>query len=175
VCWSRDGKWIYTRSDRESGWQIWRVRSDGSEVQRITSGGGSNAWEDEGGLWLYFSRPGQRSLWRLPVGAKEMEVEPELVLEKFLFHPNSIWQGRDRDLLTAVPGQSTYDVVLVDPGTGATRAVAGIPTGSEPTLTLSPDGSLLLYSRIDRSESDLKRLDELPWHGGETQGGSSPG
>lgn len=175
VCWSRDGMWIYTRSDRESGWQIWRVRSDGSEIQRITSGGGNNAWEDEEGLWLYFTRPGQRSLWRLPVGVTEMEVEPELVLEKFLFHPHAFWQGRDRDLLTVVHGQSTYDVVLVDPGTGATQAVAGIPTGSAPTLTLSPDGSRLLYSRIDRSESDLKRLEKLPWHGGETQGGSSPG
>jgi Tol biopolymer transport system component len=37
---SRDGKWIVFESDRSGNWEIWRMRTDGSDQEQLTEGKG---------------------------------------------------------------------------------------------------------------------------------------
>ncbi|MBD8526956.1 winged helix-turn-helix domain-containing protein [Pseudomarimonas arenosa] len=84
--WSRDGRHIYFASDRSGSWQIWRVSREleyewvadygvkrlkaklsDSDFQQITTRGGYSARESLDGQWLYFSKPHEHGLWRMPV------------------------------------------------------------------------------------------------------------
>ena len=36
---SRDGKWIYFSTDRGGMWEVWKMRGDGAEAQRVAGRG----------------------------------------------------------------------------------------------------------------------------------------
>jgi Tol biopolymer transport system component len=40
--WSPDGRWIVFASDRDGDFEIWRIQPDGTNLQKIVSGGGRN-------------------------------------------------------------------------------------------------------------------------------------
>jgi len=83
--WSRDGRWIYFASNRNSSWQVWRVPSSGKEAgtaRQVTRGGGFAAIESADGRHVYFTRKlgwleRQNSLWRIPVEGGDEEVVVE--------------------------------------------------------------------------------------------------
>jgi serine/threonine protein kinase/Tol biopolymer transport system component len=54
--WSRDGKWLYFRSDRTGRTEIWRVPSDGGRPEQITMRGGSVAYESADGKTLFYMK-----------------------------------------------------------------------------------------------------------------------
>ena len=54
--WSRDGKWIYFRSDRSGTWQIWKVLPDGGSAIPVTEHGGFECEESADGAYLYYAR-----------------------------------------------------------------------------------------------------------------------
>ncbi len=48
--WSPDGEWLAFFSDRGGQLQVWKIRPDGSDLQRISDSGGVPAWSPDGSL-----------------------------------------------------------------------------------------------------------------------------
>lgn len=73
--WSRDGNWIWFRSNRSGRAEIWKVPSAGiGPPRRMTVHGGYEGFESPDGRWLYFAKDRRNAgLWRIPVdgGAEE--------------------------------------------------------------------------------------------------------
>jgi eukaryotic-like serine/threonine-protein kinase len=82
--WSRDGRWIYFHSNRNSSvqqTQVWKVPSSGEEsgnARQVTRGGGGAPIESTNGRYVYFARGGgfqmPTSIWRIPVEGGDEEV-----------------------------------------------------------------------------------------------------
>ena len=66
--WSRDGRWLYFRSDRSGIGQMWKIPVAGGKAIRVTAGEASQGFESPDGTLFYFVRstdvPG---LWSVPV------------------------------------------------------------------------------------------------------------
>ncbi|MBL8176821.1 MAG: serine/threonine-protein kinase [Bryobacterales bacterium] len=157
--WSRDGKWIYFRSNRSGIGQIWRKRSDGSgEAVQITRGGGVDPIESMDGKTLYYlksqSDPG---IWSVPIsGGEERMLIPGVLLEQWTVTSLGILY-LDR-LVHAVH----TPVKAFDPAGGTARVLTAVPCANYCVLfTATPDGKRLLWGAIERDQSDT-RLVELP-------------
>lgn len=165
--WSQDGSWIYYASDVEEGWQIWKMRPDGSGPQRVTRSGGRSAREDGEGEWLYVVRPDRPGLSRLPVGREEGPEGLEVVMDDFPIRPGyENWFFQGQKFYSLIPGEGAPLALSVDMGTWEVDSLAAVPGIASPSLAISPDEAFLLYSRIDRGESDLKLLLSPDWQGG---------
>ncbi len=158
--WSRDGKWLYYASDQTGKWQLWKMPVDqhGQPVQ-VTQAGGFLAAESVDGKWLYYSkREPWRGLWRCSLaGGKE-----ELVVDL----PESLWGG------WALSGEGVYWVEA--PAKEKARIVYRAFSGGRDTvvhtyeknavlwdgqLAVRPDGSEIYFTQLDRSVSDLYRVE----------------
>ncbi len=164
---SADGRWLYYASDAEKGWQIWKMRPDGSQASRVTRSGGLSAREDGNGEWLYIVRPDRPGLWRLPAGETEGEEGLEVVMDDFPIRPGyENWFLQGQRFYSLIPGQAAPIAVKVDFDAMTADTLAAVPGIASPSLTVSPDDAFLLYSRVDRNESDLKLVENPTWRGG---------
>jgi len=87
--WSPDGQWIAFTKEwwryAEVAYQteVWRIRSDGSDLQQLTDLNGDIAWQPRfspDGRWVLFARidPSGTRLWAVPAdGGDAVEVLPE--------------------------------------------------------------------------------------------------
>jgi dipeptidyl aminopeptidase/acylaminoacyl peptidase len=160
--WSRDGRWIYFRSDRGGIAQIWKTPAGGGTPVRVTSGAGSQAQESADGTLLYFVRsmdvPG---LWSIPAGGgSETFVLPDV--------RESYWGVGDRGVafLLSDPKQSPgaptirfFDFVSRNTSTLATLAVR--PDRLSPGFAVAHDARTVLWTQTDVSQSDVMLID--PW------------
>ncbi|MFN8092977.1 MAG: hypothetical protein U0599_12260 [Vicinamibacteria bacterium] len=76
--WSRDGRWIYFRSNRgRRAAQIWKAPAAGGAAVRVTRGEGWQAFEAPGGQRVYFVRSRGPGVWSVPLaGGAETLVGP---------------------------------------------------------------------------------------------------
>ncbi len=73
--WSKDGKCIYFYSDRTGRQEIWKMSLNGEKQTQITKNGGNLGYESSDGRWLYFSKRGINSIWRIPIkGGEEIKI-----------------------------------------------------------------------------------------------------
>ena len=157
---SRDGRWIYFGSNAGGTWQVWKLLVAGGAPIQVTQNGGLVARESADGKHLYFTRREQSGLWMTPVaGGAETQALDNL---------NPV--DRDNWLVTA---ESIYFISRPTPETPtlmrfdlATRKAAPLVKLNRfffrSGLALSPDKSTLLFSRIDRWESDIMMVESRP-------------
>jgi Tol biopolymer transport system component len=156
--WSRDGKWIYYRSNRSGPPQIWRKPSNGGEATQITRGGGADPIESIDGKTLYYVKSqGDPGIWTVPVkGGDERMLIPGVHLDQWAVTSLGILY-LDR-LVYAVQ----TPVKVYNPVDGSTRALTSIPCANYCVLfTATPDAKRLVWGAIERDTSDL-RLVDLP-------------
>jgi Tol biopolymer transport system component len=157
--WSSDGRWIYFGSDKGRGGQIWKVRvpeqgsaSLGSAVQ-VTRNGGILAVESHDGKTLYLSKavPTGISLWQMELATgDEREILPSLndpvafgvSPEGIFFVPRTNLTGAGSIQFFGFKDRSTKTVA---------RVSKPIMVG----ISAHPNGRLVLYSQVDREETDL--------------------
>ncbi len=151
--WSADGTSIVFGSRRDGSWQIHRARVDTGETRRLTDHGGYAALASPDGEWLYFSRIDHGGLWRMPTagGAPSLvttDVRPEDWASWGVVAAGVYW-------LSVPPGDADPTVMLLRPGASSAVALASIHDLAWPGIDLSSDGSTILFSRLDRHESNL--------------------
>jgi Tol biopolymer transport system component/DNA-binding winged helix-turn-helix (wHTH) protein len=154
---SRDGRWIYFGSNAGGVWQVWKMPVAGGAPMQVTREGGLVARESTDGKQLYFTRREQSGLWMRPVeGGAETQLLDNL---------NPV--DRDNWLVTAeaiyfisrptleAPTLTRFDLVTHK----ATLLTKFNRFFFRSGLALSPAQSTLLFSRIDRWESDIMMIE----------------
>ncbi|MGO9013000.1 MAG: protein kinase domain-containing protein [Bryobacteraceae bacterium] len=146
--WSHDGLWVYFDSDRSGRSEIWKVAKDGGEPVQVTRSGVAYALESPDGNYLYYIKlsPGNSSpgLFRMPAqGGEETRVLEGPVGGDFQATAKGIYFQ---------PNAKT--IQFLDTASGKVRIIA---TLDKPTagLSVSPDGSYVVYSRLDANNKDL--------------------
>lgn len=156
--WSGDSTTVYFSSDRSGEWEIWRVEAEGGRPSRVTYNGGFNAFEAPDGQTLYYAKKGKAGLWRHGVN----DEEETLVLGALEPFDWGNW---------AVTDDGIYFIRREDAGptirfysflSGWSTAIATLDDVPEqPSLAVSPDGRVLLYTHVDRNESDILLVEDF--------------
>jgi Tol biopolymer transport system component/DNA-binding winged helix-turn-helix (wHTH) protein len=149
--WSRDGHWIYFYSTHQNGsFQLWKVPFAGGSPVEVTQNGGVYAIESDDGKFLYYAKLEQPGIWKMPLnGGPETRV-----LEKPINWFNWALAHTGIYFLDESAGQNG-EIEFFDFETRHTTAIQRLekPVLGPAGLTISPDGSSLLYGRDDFFQS----------------------
>lgn len=155
--WSRDGRWVYFGSNRSGDWQVWKVLAEGGRALQVTRKGGREAFEAPDGKFLYYSRYGVAGIWRVPVeGGEETQV-----LDRGL---QSYWTLTNQGIYVRTWKPPLAPVIeLYSFATGRLARVAELAKGKDYDigLSVSPDGKWILYTQLDRYDSDLMLVENF--------------
>lgn len=154
--WSRDGKSIFY----SAGAQVWRAAADGSSPLQLTHrfGSGSPA-QSVDGKWVYYRN--RRSIWRVPAeGGKEEEVilpEHETMWAPLRAAKDGLYYEEfDRG------SRGTVLITFHDFASGKDRPVLRIKNGDfNQPFAISPDGKYVLYTKTDRSQTNLVMIENF--------------
>ena len=151
---SFDGKWLSFQSTRDGGEcdQIYVMRTDGSEVRRISSGKGRTTCS-------YFLPDGRRVLYASThLGGEACPPRPD-------FSHGYVWAlYKDYDIFVADLKTGKLERLTSTPGYDAEATIA--PNGKRVVFTSVRDGDLDLYS-MKLDGSDVRRLtNEVGYDGG---------
>jgi Tol biopolymer transport system component len=153
--WSRDGRWIYFSSNRTGTFQIWKIPADGGQEIQVTKYGGFVAFESYDGKYLYYAEKNNNSdILRVPlIGGEEQLVDKHLsgllwcmwkLTERgiYFIKPDTIQKGRI--YFYSFSTQQTNQVAITEK-----------PIYYYSGMEVSPDERFLLYTQVDRIESDI--------------------
>ncbi len=156
--WSGDSTTVYFSSDRSGEWEVWRVSAEGGRASRVTYAGGYNAFESPDGQALYYTKKGEPGLWRHGVEDEEETLalgalEPSdwgnwAVTNDGIYFIRREPAGPTIRFYSFVAGWSSPIATLDD-----------VP--EQPSLAVSPDGRTLLYTHMDRNESDILLVEDF--------------
>ena len=149
--WSADGAWIYFVGKEL---QIWKTKVAGGLPSQVTHHGGFEGFETFDGKYFYFVRKlGSPGIWRLPVAGGEEELLPELAS----VNPFRSW-AMARDGIYYAESSRKPELKFFRFRDRKTFAVADLPQPpqeSERGLSVSPDGSLIVYVQLDSVRNEI--------------------
>jgi eukaryotic-like serine/threonine-protein kinase len=155
---SRDGTWIYFCSTRAGARQIWKMPAAGGDAVQVSDNIGWAASESPDGAYVYYTQssgPEPSALWRLPTSGGQQRVK---VLEGVVMRAFAVLEGGiyyiDR------PERETR-LQYFDFGTGKSTMVSRDLGEVRSSLSASPDGRTILYTRIDSSIDDLMLVENF--------------
>ncbi len=149
--WSRDGRFIYFSSNRTGRHQIWKMPAGGGEPVQITRDGGAYAVETVDGRQLYYVTADQpASIRTVPVNGGEEHS----VIDRAVGYA-SLAMGIDGLYYLASLTATGARLAIFDFATHRSRPVLSIDRPLHHFLSSPPDGQSVLYTRIDREDSDL--------------------
>ena len=155
--WSKDGRWIYFGSNRSGDWQIWKLPAEGGAAIQVTKKGGREAFEAPDGKCLYYAKLGVAGIWRVPVdGGEETQVLDRGLQSYWTLASQGIYVRTWRPPLAAV-------IEFYSFATGRLARVAELAKGKDYDigLSVSPDDKWILYSQLDRYDSDLMLVENF--------------
>jgi Tol biopolymer transport system component len=159
VAWSRDGEWLYFASDRDGGWQLYRMRPEAPDdpPEQMTVDGGMAGQESPDGSYLYVSRPERAGLWRLTLGPDRAVDEPLKVVEDapvpgLHYH----WDICRDGIVLARHGvnRSSFDIYRFESGRLETF-MPEAPEISSIGVSVSPDCGSILFGHVESGSADL--------------------
>ena len=163
--WSRNGQWIYFGSHRTGRWEIWRIpapaNTKGMPAPELIAGSsGLEAFESPDGSALYCATDNGQ-LWSVPLHGDT----PHLVIRKgcahgwWAFAPAGIIYA---DLTLQETGRrGDLPVLFYSFRTRHATPFTSMPQrvfGTDPGLTVSPDGRRLVLARIEDETTNLVLL-----------------
>ena len=163
--WSRDGGWIYFRSDRSGTRQIWKIPAEGGEAVQVTKDGGEYAEESWDGRHLYYVKMGVTpGIWRVPVsGGEETLVRPvpDLAFRRGLSVSRSGLYYM-RGLWSVTQGVAEYSIHFLDFESGqATKLQEEEGSYTWPDVSVSPDEKWVLYAKQPIPVSELMLVENF--------------
>jgi hypothetical protein len=140
--WSRDGRWVYFSAVRDGKGGIWRIPAAGGAEERIADldADTGRAQESLDAKTLFFAGMGSPPLFALPLAGGPAKKLLDCVCGLFSF---AVAEG---GVYYAACGRSP-DTQLhrLDLATGK-DSVVGTLDGYRRSLTVSPDGKIILYT-----------------------------
>lgn len=153
--WTADGSAVYASSDRAGDRDIWRYPIDGGAATRVTRGGASRALVGPSGQ-LYATRAGRSGLWRVTADGGFELVAADLPAKHVLN-----WDVSDDAIYYLGFGRRGGELRRYRPDDPAPTTIAPLPRALAypPGLSVSRDGSTVLYTRLDEANSDILAID----------------
>ena len=158
--WSRDGQSIYFASRRSGAWQVWKLRTSDRSAAAVTRDGGYAARESPDGRALYFTRTGKPGIWRqVADGGPASRVVAELAPEDW-----ANWEvGADGLYFRELCGEHKEPaVVFLALGSSQPVHLALLSEQGWSGFSVAPDGSWLVYPRVDRHTCDIRLIENAP-------------
>jgi eukaryotic-like serine/threonine-protein kinase len=150
--WSHDGTWIYFCSTRSGKEELWKIPFGGGQAVQVTREGGFESSESRNGQWLYYSKPDQVGIWKMPVDGGPSA----LVLNR---RTSRFWKLMEEGIyfidLDAKPHPGIYLYSFV---TGRTTRIATMEKDAADGfsgLSISPDGRWIIYPQVDHLEHQI--------------------
>ena len=161
--WSRDGRWLYFGSTRTGRHEIWKVSAGGGEAIQLTREGGAVAFESPDGRTVFYTKTDEAtaSLWTIPTdGGEEGQVAERVYARNMEVAGGGVYFIQSPD--PSEP-RGVFRLRFLDFSTGEIKTTATLPEGTEPNagMSVAPDGSALLYSRIENQGSDLMMIENF--------------
>jgi Tol biopolymer transport system component/DNA-binding winged helix-turn-helix (wHTH) protein len=154
--WSHDGKWLYFCSNRSGSFQLWKQPVAGGPAVQLTRQGGREAYEAPDSQFVYYTRStNEPGIWRVPVnGGEETRV-----LEQ---GRQGAWAVQQEGIfLLYATGNGKSAIEFFSFATAKKATLTAIGKDDIYGFTVTPDGRRLLWSQIDRNESDLVLLENF--------------
>jgi eukaryotic-like serine/threonine-protein kinase len=162
--WSRNGGWIYFGSNRSGTFQIWKLSATGENIQQVTRNGGMEAFESPDGMTLFYANePATPGIWKIPVQGGEEAAIPTLSAVN-----RGYWAVADRGIyfvdFTGVRRKEPVPVRYFD---FQTQELSQIGTIEKIIMmgicgfSVTRDGGRMIWTQIDRSESNLMLIDNF--------------
>jgi Tol biopolymer transport system component len=167
--WSADGRFLYVVADRTGRWEVWKQPIAGGEPIQVTRSGAVRAFESTDGKWLYFSKSqkdGGNSIWRTPgpqsglaPGREELLIGggEDIAHEGWRVAPGKIFY------VSRTRVRTSETIRAFDLATGRARSIlstANLPLERAVTqIAVSPDSQSVLFSRADKSGSNVMVAD----------------
>ena len=153
--WSRDGRWIYFSSNRTGSFQLWKMPAEGGEEIQVTTKGGFVGFESFDGKYLYYARNNINSeiVRVLLTGGEEQPVDGHLTGLLWC-----MWKLTERGIYyIKIDSSQRGHMYFYSSSTRQTSQIAVTEKTMYPYsgIDISPDGRSLLYTQVDRIESDI--------------------
>ncbi|MBN1825507.1 MAG: PD40 domain-containing protein [Candidatus Eisenbacteria bacterium] len=159
--WTGDGNALYLVTMGKEGETLQRVPADGTgEIVPVRNLDVIRAAESADGESLIFTRIGSGGIWKTPLGGGPEETLVDIDHDGAL---RSFWKETKRGLYFVRSG-SPLSIGFLDYAADSVRSLGALPAGEGALfgLDIAPDGRSILIDRIDRSESDLSLVRDLP-------------
>lgn len=157
--WSQDSTTVYFSSNRTGRWEIWQRPVVGGRPAQVTFRGGYNAFESPDGRYLYYAKKGEPGLWRYGLLGAEDETLVLGALEPFDWGNWALTRDGIYFIRREAIGPAIRFYSFL---TGRSSLVALLDEVPEqPSLAVSPDGRVLLYTHVDRNESDILLVEDF--------------
>jgi eukaryotic-like serine/threonine-protein kinase len=156
--WSRDGQWIYYRSDRTGRGEIWRTRFSGGQPEQVTTEGAEMAYESPDGKTLFYTtRAGEVRARAVEGGPSRRLVVGVSVLS------NSVAITKDGFYYMGARGADRlWPLSFYDQASGKSREVARLADVYQARISASPDGRDVLYAAdAAGTRVDLKLIENF--------------
>ena len=159
---SDDGKWIYFSSGDTGRTGIWKLPAGGGDPVPVTTTVGAVSVESPDGRDLYYVEAAERPsvVWRFPLhGGTPVKVLDGVIFGNFDVVDGGIYYI---DRVSGLPGSFFVDrargktrLQYLDFATGKTTTIADNLGAVGPGLSVSRDGRVIFYSRVDSSADEL--------------------
>ena len=166
--WSRDGRWLYFIWKHDGTDDIWRIPWPGGPLERVTHGGSVSAGrESTDGTGIWYKRDlGDVPLFFQPLaGGAARPVIPCVASGRFAIGRGGLYYmpcqpagSRSHDARIRVLNVTTGEDRLF----GTLNEVLWPPSGrTDGCFAISPDGRMLLYSRLANRGADLMLIENF--------------
>jgi TolB protein len=159
VDWSADNEWVAFVSDRDGNEEIYRMRSDGSDLERLTE-------HPERDIHPYFSPDahyllfnstrdnGSLNVYRLDLGSRELLRVTDSPMQETCarYSPDM------RHIVLLRNGTTSDDVVILDVETGALSNLTNTPLVIDGWPMYSADGQWIYYSTTSSGQHSIHRV-----------------
>lgn len=156
--WSRDGEWIYCKSERDGTWWVWKTRPDGGGTQDIMDRNVFRLAESLDGERLVYSRTDTSGVWTCGLGGED---ERCLVDEPGTVVPCG-WRESESGLYSFCFQEGVFTLMFRDAATGIDSVIASGPDLVAVNLDVCPRGEAVVVDRFEILGSDLYIVDQLP-------------
>jgi Tol biopolymer transport system component/tRNA A-37 threonylcarbamoyl transferase component Bud32 len=157
--WSRDGRWLYYREDRNDGCDLWRIPIEGGAPEQVTVGGGFRGVEAPDGRTLVFAVSDDES----PLFAQAVTGGPRRQVVRCAI-TRSLAAGPDGVYYMACPAQAPTSQIQrldLETGTELQLGTAAIGGGFVPGMSVSPDGKRILFTKRVAEGADLMLVEHF--------------